>query len=141
MKTHFGVKSESGLVHPAGMTTGKVHDTKVMANLIREDDKAVYGDTGYASDEMKHATEEAGELLETKEKAKLGCDLTKHQRARNRHLCWVRAEVEHKSRMLKRQFGYRKCAIAVSPTTARIYSRCWRSRTFSSRAGDLRPLE
>ena len=37
-----------GLVHTAGVTTGKVHDAKVMANLIREDDTAVYGDKGYA---------------------------------------------------------------------------------------------
>jgi len=37
-------------VHTAGVTTGKVHDAKVMHRLIREDDRAVYGDKGYASD-------------------------------------------------------------------------------------------
>ena len=55
MKAHIGVDAESGLVHTAGVTTGKVHDAKVMANLIREDDTAVYGDKGYASDEKKRA--------------------------------------------------------------------------------------
>src|SRR5262245_38686144 len=43
MKAHVGVDAKSGLVHTAGVTTGKVHDAKVMANLIREDDTAVYG--------------------------------------------------------------------------------------------------
>ena len=62
MKVHIGVDAQSGLVHTAGVTTGKVHDAKVMANLIREDDTAVYGDKGYASDEKKRAAETAGVL-------------------------------------------------------------------------------
>ena len=59
MKAHIGVDPESGLVHTAGVTTGKVHDAKVMDDLIREDDRAVYGDKGYASDVKKRAAEEA----------------------------------------------------------------------------------
>jgi transposase, IS5 family len=34
MKAHIGVDVKSGLVHTAGVTTGKVHDAKVMDNLI-----------------------------------------------------------------------------------------------------------
>ena len=108
MKAHIGVDAESGLVHTAGVTTGKVHDAKVMANLIREDDTAVYGDKGYASDEKKRAAEEAGVLWAVKEKAKPGRELTKRQRARNRRFGKVRAKVEHVFRILKCQFGYRK---------------------------------
>ena len=44
MKAHIGVDERSGLVHTAGVTAGSVHDAKVMDNLIREDDCAVYGD-------------------------------------------------------------------------------------------------
>jgi hypothetical protein len=36
-------------VHTADVTTGKVRNAKVMANLIRDEDTAVYGDRGYAS--------------------------------------------------------------------------------------------
>ena len=108
MKTHIGVDAESGLVHTAGVTTGSVHDAKVMANLVREDDTAVYGDKGYASDEKKRAAEDAGVLWAVKEKAKPGRALTKRQRARNRRLGKVRAKVEHVFRVLKCQFGYRK---------------------------------
>ena len=60
MKAHIGVNAESGLVHTAGVTTGKVHDAKVMTILIRENDKAVYGNKGYASDKKKDAAETAG---------------------------------------------------------------------------------
>jgi len=108
MKAHIGVDAESGLVHTAGVTTGKVHDAKVMDNLIREDDTAVYGDKGYASDVKKRAAEDADVLWAVKEKAKPGRPLTKQQRARNRRFGKVRAKVEHVFRVLKCQFGYRK---------------------------------
>jgi len=108
MKAHVGVDAESGLVHTAGVTTGKVHDAKVMGRLIREDDRAVYGDKGYASDAKKRAAEGAGVLWAVKEKAKPGRELTKRQRARNRRFGKVRAKVEHVFRVVKCQFGYRK---------------------------------
>lgn len=108
MKAHIGVDAESGLVHTAGVTTGKVNDAKVMANLIREDDTAIYGDKGYASDAKKQAAEKAGVRWRVKAKAKPGRELTKRQRARNRRFGKVRAKVEHVFRVLKCQFGYRK---------------------------------
>jgi len=108
MKAHVGVDAESGLVHTAGVTTGKVHDAKVMDRLIREDDEAVYGDKAYASEAKKRAAEDAGVLWAVKEKAKPGRDLTQRQRARNRRFGRVRAKVEHIFRVVKCQFGYRK---------------------------------
>lgn len=41
-----------------------------MDNLIREDDRAVYGDRGYASEKRKRAARRAGALCAVKEKAK-----------------------------------------------------------------------
>ena len=108
MKAHVGVDAKSGLVHTAGVTTGKVHDAKVMDRLIREDDAAVYGDKGYTNDEKKRSAETAGVLWAVKEKAKPGRALTKRQRARNRRFGKIRAKVEHVFRVLKCQFGYRK---------------------------------
>jgi IS5 family transposase len=66
MKTHVGVDAKSGLVHTAGVTTGSVHDAKVMHRLIREDDRAVYGDKGYASAARKQAAERAGAACDRK---------------------------------------------------------------------------
>ena len=48
IKVHLGIDATSGLVHTAGVTTGSVHDANGL--LIREDDRAVYGDRGYADD-------------------------------------------------------------------------------------------
>jgi IS5 family transposase len=108
MKAHVGVDAESGLVHTAGMTTGSVHDAKVMHHLIREDDTAVYGDKGYVSEERKRAAKAAGVLWAVKEKARPGRKLTARQRARNRRFGKIRAKVEHIFRVVKCQFGYRK---------------------------------
>ena len=49
-----------------------MHDAKLMDRLIRDDDTAVYGDKGYASDAKKRAAEAAGVLWAVKEKAKPG---------------------------------------------------------------------
>jgi IS5 family transposase len=55
MKTHIGVDMRSGLVHAAAVTTGSVHDTRMMDDLIRPDDCMVFGDKGYAGDRKKRA--------------------------------------------------------------------------------------
>jgi transposase, IS5 family len=91
-----------------------------MANLIREDDRAVYGDKGYASDEKKRVEEAAGVFWALKEKAKPGRALTKRQRARNRRFGKVRAKVEHVFRVLKCQFGYRKVRYRGIVSSSRI---------------------
>jgi IS5 family transposase len=141
MKAHIGVDAQSGLVHTAGVTTGKVHDAKVMAKLIREDDTAVYGDKGYASDERKRAAEGARVLWAVKEKAKPGRELTKRQRARNRRFGRVRAKVEHVFRVVKCQFAYRKVRYRGIEKNGAQLSPSSRSPTFSSLAADLRPHE
>jgi IS5 family transposase len=108
MKAHIGVDATSGLVHTAGVTTGSVHDAKVMYNLIREDDRAVYGDRGYANDLKQRLAEAAGVLWAVKAKAKPGRPLSLSQRRRNRRFGKIRAKVEHVFQVIKCQFGYRK---------------------------------
>ena len=108
MKTHIGVDARSGLVHTAGVTSGKVHDAKVMDNLIREDDRAVFADKGYVNEKKKRAARRAGVYWAIKEKPKAGRRLSSSQKKRNRRHGAIRAKVEHVFRVLKCQFGYRK---------------------------------
>ena len=108
MKVHIGVDARSGLVHTAGVTTGKVHDAKVMDNLIREDDRAVFADKGYVNEKKKRAARRAGVYWAVKEKPKAGRRLSSSQLKRNRRHGAIRAKVEHVFRVLKCQFGYRK---------------------------------
>lgn len=108
MKAHIGVDALSGLVHTAGVTTGKVHDAKVMDNLIREDDQAVFGDKGYVNEKKKRAARAADVYWAVKDQRKPKRQLSASQKKRNRRNGSVRAKVEHVFRVLKCQFGYRR---------------------------------
>ena len=108
MKAHIGVDVKRGLVHKAGVTTGRVYDVKVMDNLIGDDDSVVYGDKGYVNDGKQRQEEAEGVLWVVKVKEKIGCLLSISQRGRNRRLEKIRAEVEHVLRVMKCQVGYRK---------------------------------
>lgn len=66
MKVHVGMDATRGLVHTGGVTAGSVHDAKLMDSLLREDDRAVYGDRGYASEKRKRAACRAGVLWAVK---------------------------------------------------------------------------
>lgn len=108
MKAHIGVDADSGLVHTVKTTTAKVHDAKMSEDLIRKDDRAVFGDKGYVSDKRKRAARANGILWAVKDKRKRGRVLSSSQKKRNRKHGAVRAKVEHVFRIIKCQFGYRK---------------------------------
>ncbi len=63
MKAHISVDVQSGLIHTVGVTTAKTHDAKVTDQLIRDDDKAIFGDKGYVSDKLKKSSTRSGRLL------------------------------------------------------------------------------
>ena len=123
MKAHVGVDARSGLVHTAGVTTGKTHDAKVMDNLIREDDRAVFADKGYVNENKKRAARRAGVYWGVKDQRKPGRQLSSSQRKRNRRNGSVRAKVEHIFRVLKCQFGYRKVRYrGITKDGAQVFS-------------------
>lgn len=47
MKVHVDADAGSGYVHTIIGTSANMHDVSETANLIREDDGVVYGDSGY----------------------------------------------------------------------------------------------
>lgn len=123
MKAHVGVDVQSGLVHTAGVTTGSVHDAKVMDNLIREDDRAVFGDKGYVNEHKKRAARAAGVLWAVKDQRKPGRQLSSSQKKRNRKHGAIRAKVEHVFRVLKCQFGYRRTRYrGIAKNGAQVFS-------------------
>ncbi len=101
----------------------------------------MYGDKGYASGARQRAAEAAGVLWAVKEKGAPGRGLTARQRTRNRRFGKVRAKVEHVFRVMKCQFGYRKVRYRGLAKNAAQVSRCSRSPTYTSRAGQLRPSD
>ena len=51
MKLHIGVDSQSGLTHSAVVTAANVHDKHPLPDLLHGQERRVYGDSAYASQE------------------------------------------------------------------------------------------
>jgi IS5 family transposase len=123
MKAHISVDVHSGLVHTVGVTTASEHDNSVIGGLVREDDRAVFGDKGYASDQTKRAARQAGVYWAVLDKAKRNRKLSGSQRKRNKKHASVRAKVEHVFRIVKCQFGYRKTRYkGLAKNAAQVFS-------------------
>lgn len=123
MKAHISVDANSGLVHTVGITTAGDHDNSVIGELIREDDRAVFGDKGYASDKTKRAARQAGVYWAVLDKAKRNRKLSGSQRKRNSKHASIRAKVEHVFRIVKCQFGYRKTRYkGLAKNAAQVFS-------------------
>ncbi len=108
MKAHLGVDAQSGLVHSVETTTGRVHDKGMIDQLLNGQEKAVFGDKGYASDSDKIHARQSGLYWGVLDKAKRGHKLSASQHQHNRKLASVRAKVEHCFQVIKCQWHYVK---------------------------------
>ena len=123
MKVHVGVDARSGLAHTVGVTTAREADVSQTGHLIREDDRAVFGDKGYVNEKFKRAAREAGVYWAVKDKAKPKRKLSSSQRKRNRKHGSVCAKVEHIFRVIKCQFSYRKTRYrGIAKNGAQVFS-------------------
>lgn len=112
MKIHIGADVDSGAVHSVSVTAANRADIGELPHLLRPDDRVVFGDAGYASDEYKRGARALGMTWRVQDKAKpkasVGAGLSASQKKRNRRNSGIRARVEHVFRIVKRQFGYTK---------------------------------
>jgi len=105
------------------ITTAKDHDVTALPNLVREDDRAVFGDKGYFSDKLKREARGNGVYWGVLEKGKRGKGLSSSQKKRNRKHASIRAKVEHVFRVIKCQFGYTKTRYrGLEKNAVQIYS-------------------
>ena len=107
-----------GLVHTITVTAANVHDVTQAANLLREDDEVMYGDSGYLGIRKRP------EITENENFAKIDYRINRRPgklpRVSDNAIDWeryienrkssVRCKVEHGFRIIKCQFGYRKTA-------------------------------
>ena len=116
MKCHIGVDAHSGLVHTITVTAANAHDITEAANLIREDDEVVYGDSGYLG--VQKRPEVSGDAHLSSIDYRINRRPGSLVRVSDNAIDWerriehlkssVRCKVEHVFRIIKCQFGYRK---------------------------------
>ena len=117
MKVHAGVDAGSGYVHTITGTSANRHDASETANLIREDDEGVYGDSGYLGAAKQPA------IKDNVKKSKIEFRVNKRPSSLKmaddfNGLNWdkkmeheksaVRCKVEHPFLIVKKQMGYSK---------------------------------
>lgn len=60
MKAHIGTDAGTGYIHRVTVTSANKHDITEAHNLIREDDRVVYGDSGYLGIEKREEIKNDG---------------------------------------------------------------------------------
>lgn len=133
MKCHAGVDAGSGLVHTIEVTAANVHDINVAADLIREDDEVVYGDSGYLGIEKREEIQSDEHLsaIDYRINRRPG----KLPKVSDNAIDWdhyienrkssTRCKVEHVFHIIKNLFGYSKLAYrGLAKNLNRLYILC-----------------
>jgi transposase, IS5 family len=100
MKGHFGVDSQSKLIHSVEVTPANIHDSHVLPWLLHGQERRVWGDSAYAG--------QAGVLSVCAPHARDFTHRRSGSRATNRWKSRIRARVEHPIGVIKRVFGFTK---------------------------------
>ena len=116
MKCYIGVDAGSGPVHTMTVTAANEHDITETAKLLREDDRVVYGDSGYLG------VQKRPEITSNEHFSKIDFRIDRRpsslpqvsdntidwERYIKKRKSSVRCKVEHAFRIIKCQFGFRK---------------------------------
>ena len=107
MKMHIGT-DPCGVAHTALATTGRVHDSQVMEQLLHGDEQAIYGDRAYINDAKQKAFAAQGRQWRVQRRSRRAAPLSERDRRWNRRQSKVRARVEHIFQIVKRLWGHQK---------------------------------
>ena len=110
MKLHIGVDSQSGLAHRAMVTAANVHDKHALPQLLHGQERRVYGDSAYQSQQdLIHAkAPQAKDFTNERVRRRKDepADVVKQRKNRNKSR--IRARVEHVFAVVKRLWGFAK---------------------------------
>ena len=122
MKAHIGTDLQ-GLVYSVAITPANAHDATLMDECLHGQEKVIYGDKAYVSEQRKTQAEAQGVewhvLRKATRKRKLNCADQSFNQKSNR----IRARVEHTFGVIKHLWGYRKTYYrGLSKNAAQIYT-------------------
>jgi IS5 family transposase len=123
MKIHVGADVNSGLAHTVSVTPANASDISQLPHLLREDDRAVFGDKGYVNNDLKRHARKAGVFWGVSLKGSKTRPLGEANKRFNHKMSSIRAWVEHLFRVIKRQFGYTKVRYkGIAKNAAQVFS-------------------
>ena len=108
MKAHIGVDSKTKLIHSVVATAANEHDKHALPELLHGNERRVYGDSAYSSQQeaIAQAAPKARDF--TNKKGFRNRGLTERELEKNSRKSSVRAKVEHAFLIIKRIFGFSK---------------------------------
>jgi transposase, IS5 family len=103
MKGHFGVDSQSKLIHAVEVTSATIHDRQVLPWLLHGEERRVWGDSAYVGQAavLSVCAPHARDFIHRRA-------TTPELRATNRRKSRVRVRVEHPMGVIKRVFKFTK---------------------------------
>ena len=107
MKVHIGT-DKRGLTHELTGTSASVNDFTQMPQLLHGEERELYGDRAYWSEEHHWLCREVGIRYRVNRRAKRAHELSEAQRRINRSRSRIRARVEHPFNVVKRLWGFTK---------------------------------
>lgn len=107
-KGHIGVDEGSGVIRKKVFTPANVHDSKETDALISGDERSVFADKAYPSEERKRAMRQKGVFCGILDKGYRNRPLTKKQKKMNKKKSRVRSAVERPFAHFKYLYGYRR---------------------------------
>lgn len=108
MKGHIGVDAESGLVHHIKTTAANVSDNTMMDQLLYGEERALFGDKGYADNTVKKKARSGEFFYGILDKGTVRRKLSSSQKKWNKKLSSIRSKVEHPFQVIKCQWQYTK---------------------------------
>ena len=129
LKAHVG-SDPQGRVHSAVVTSAPVHDSEIMEDCVHGAEEVIYGDKAYVSAARQQQAESDGVEWRVLRKENRGRRLNCADRSFNTKSNRVRARVEHVFGVIKRLWGYERCAIGAWPRTPHRCLPCLRWPTF-----------
>ena len=107
MKVHVGT-TKQGLVHSLAAGPANEHDLTRLDELLHGEEKELYGDQAYWSEDHRLQCKHAGIRYRVNRQARRTRPLTEHQRLINRSRSRHRARGEHAFLVVKRLWGFAK---------------------------------
>ena len=122
MKVHIGT-DKRGLTHELTATSASVNDFTQLPELLHGQEREIYGDRSYWSEEHRWLCREVGIRYRVNRRGKRARELTPAQRRINRSRSRIRARVEHPFNVVKRLWGFTKVRYrGVAKNLAKAYS-------------------
>ena len=107
-KGHIGVDEGSGIIRKKAYTPASVHDSQKTDELISGDEKSVFADKAYTSDERKREMRQQGIYFGILDKGRRNRPLSNRQKRLNRKKSKIRNAVERPFAHFKHLYGYRR---------------------------------